>query len=75
MYLSKFPLHPKPTSKPFGFWKYRSNQRQFFEELAQSLHLSRLEDLSKLSLQKVTENGGSFVKTHFNGSLKKGKYS
>ncbi len=61
-----------PSRKSHGYWKSKSNQRKFFDELAVSLNIQKKEDWDTVKLDTVIKRGGSFVFNHYSGSLSRG---
>jgi hypothetical protein len=62
---------PRTQTKPFGHWTLVENQRQFFEELAVKLNITKLDDWNNVLLNTVEKEGGSFVRRIY-GSLLQG---
>jgi hypothetical protein len=62
----------RPHIKPAGYWTDKANQKKFFDQLAQTLNIKRPEDWYFVTLRTVTEHGGSFINSHYNGSLIRG---
>jgi hypothetical protein len=58
------------TRKPFGHWKYKPNQKEFFDALAVKWNIKSTEDWNKVTREMVLKEGGSFIKEI---SLSKGK--
>jgi hypothetical protein len=56
-----------------GHWDINSNQRKFFDGLASLLNIRKPQDWEHITTKLVLESGGSFVNSHYNGSLQRGK--
>ncbi len=59
-------------NKPAGYWRDAQNQRDFFDNLAKSLDITKPEDWSRVKLATVLDRGGWFVKDYYDSSLAKG---
>jgi hypothetical protein len=60
------------TAKPLGYWKDKENQKAFFDRLAIKWNIQKLEDWDKITNKMVLKEGGYFINTHYQLSLKKG---
>jgi hypothetical protein len=60
------------THKPKGYWNDTDNQRQFFEQLAFQLNIQNPDDWYSVNLRTVVKLGGSFLYSHYDGSLIRG---
>jgi hypothetical protein len=58
--------------QPKGHWQDLNNQQQFFEKLAIKLNITKPSDWYKVTSNKVFEEGGTFIKKYYNGSLIQG---
>jgi hypothetical protein len=56
-----------PTSKPFGYWRDKQNQKAFFDQLATKWNIQKNEDWDKVTNEMVLKEGGSFIMTYYNG--------
>jgi hypothetical protein len=59
--------------KPYGYWKDKSHQREFFDQLALKLNIKNPEEWHSILRKDVTLNGGQFIVDHYGGSVLKGK--
>jgi hypothetical protein len=59
-------------SRPKGHWNDIANQKIFFDQLAETLKIQRPEDWYNVSVESVVSKGGSFLNSHYNGSLVRG---
>jgi hypothetical protein len=50
-----------PTSKPYGYWKDKENQKKFFDQLAIKWNIQKPEDWNKVTKEMVMKEGGSFI--------------
>jgi hypothetical protein len=62
-----------PIAKPPNYWKDLENQRTFFDGLASQLRITHPDDWSKYTAEDIIQQGGSFIRRYYNGSLSKGK--
>jgi hypothetical protein len=61
------------TKKPArGHWKSITNQRAFMDQLAIKLDIKKPEDWYKVTTRMVVNEGGGFVISYYNGSVKQG---
>jgi hypothetical protein len=63
----------KENKKPAGYWNNKQNQREFFDKLAVALNITDPTDWHKVGMDIIHSEGGSFVNTHYKGSLIRGK--
>jgi hypothetical protein len=61
-----------PTTKPFGYWKDKGNQKKFFDQFAIKWNIQTPEDWNKVTNQMVAKEGGNFIYSYYNGSLQLG---
>jgi hypothetical protein len=61
-----------PTGKPPGYWKDITNQKEFFDQLATKWNIQNLDDWNNVTREMAKKEGGSFIDTYYNGSLKQG---
>jgi hypothetical protein len=69
-----YPEHTWKTKdhKSIGYWKDIKNQRSFFDVLAVKLNVKKPEDWYSVRLDTVLMNGGSFIISYYNGSVRRG---
>jgi hypothetical protein len=63
---------PATITKPHGYWKNKENQKEFFDQLATTWNIQTVDDWNKVTHKMVQKAGGSFITTHYNGSLQRG---
>jgi hypothetical protein len=61
-----------PEAKPHGYWKDKSNQKNFFDELAIKWNIQKTDDWKSVTKEMVRKEGGSFIRRYYNGSLQQG---
>jgi hypothetical protein len=66
-YLSIWKLHKRP-----GYWSDIVNQRIFFDELAVKFNIQKPDDWYRVTTNMVLNEGGSFIKLYYNGSILQG---
>jgi hypothetical protein len=54
---------------PSGHWNILENQREFFENMRKKYSLKNLNDFTKISNQKVVDEGGSAILFKYKNSL------
>jgi hypothetical protein len=57
---------------PAGHWNDVANQKLFFDQMASKLGIRKPEDWYVVSRGTVLQMGGSFVNSHYGGSLVRG---
>ncbi len=62
----------KTPSHPYGYWKDRTHQRRFFDQLAVKLKIEKPEDWMKFTSIDVKKEGGGFITNYYNSSLSEG---
>jgi hypothetical protein len=62
------------TKLPRGHWLDKENQKAFFDQLAIKWKIQKPEDWNKITAQMIKKEGGSFIDTYYNNSVRKGKY-
>jgi hypothetical protein len=50
------------------------NQRKFFDQLAMTLNIRKPEDWYSVTTKTIFQHGGTFIKSHYDSSVVKGKY-
>jgi hypothetical protein len=68
---NKLPDRPKEL-KPHGYWSDVRNQRTFFDGLAKKLNIRHLDDWYRVTHKTIVEEGGNFIRHHYNGRLIQG---
>jgi hypothetical protein len=61
-----------PTTKPFGYWRDKAKQKEFFDRFAIKWNIQKPEDWQTVTTAMVRKEGGNFVATYYNGSLIQG---
>jgi hypothetical protein len=61
-----------PKAKPQGYWKYKENQKKFFDQLATKWNIQKEDDWNRVTLAMVTKEGGYFLADYYNNSLQRG---
>jgi hypothetical protein len=56
-----------------AYWKDKENQKAFFDKLSINWNIKKPEDWCKVTRRMVLSEGGKFIDTYYNGSLKRGK--
>jgi hypothetical protein len=68
-----YPDYYLPIEKPHGYWKYKANQKRFFDQLAVQWKITKPEDWNKITVEMVLKEGGHFITAYYNASLRQGK--
>lgn len=67
-----FSYLPKEKRYPPNYWKNKSNQRKFFDDLGRKFKIEDVRDWGKINIYQIYENGGKGLLNHYyNGSLYK----
>jgi hypothetical protein len=58
--------------KPRGYWKDLHNQKKFLDSLMLKWNINKPEDWFNITTAMVLKEGGSFIRSYYDGSLVKG---
>jgi hypothetical protein len=67
-----YPSLANGAHKPHGYWKDKANQKSFFDQLAIKWNIKNPEDWNKFTTKDVLREGGGFIVTYYNESLRQG---
>jgi hypothetical protein len=70
---SVYPEHVTSSkNKSHRYWQDIQNQRKFFDSIAQKYEVYKPEDWQRITAGNVLKEGGSFIKSYYQGSVIQG---